>query len=112
MLLYSLLTVNVLDISVCFAGVEGIDRDVTKAVTLLEQSAKQGLEQAQLYLGLCYSNSKHMPQDLERSAKLLKAAAQREVMGSEVLDVMDFITMLCVFVMIESGCAVQSWCLL
>lgn len=62
-----------------FAGAGGVDRDVKKATKLLEQSADQGLQQAQLFLGLCYFDGKHIPQDPVKATELLKAAAAQKV---------------------------------
>ena len=78
------------------------------ALKLLEQSADQGLQQAQLFLGLCYFDSKDIPQDLEKAAELLRAAASQKV---SVLVLTKWTHWTCtevLFVVVESSCSVQS----
>lgn len=59
-------------------GEGGLSKDRVKAIQLLNKAAKQGLAQAQTYLGVYYTEDDDNQQDFEQAASFFKAAASQE----------------------------------
>ena len=58
-------------------GLGGVEVDVDEAVTLLEESVKEGYGEAMWMLGLCCEHGMGTVQDIERANKLYEESYER-----------------------------------
>ena len=62
-------------IAFCFYKGDGVNQDLTQAVSWWRKAANQGIAEAQYMLGLCYHNGKGVSQDYAQAASWWRKAA-------------------------------------
>ena len=62
----------------CYLRGDGVDKDLEKAVSLIEKSAQQGHAHAQFYLGLFYAQGEIKSKNINKAVDFFKKSAQKD----------------------------------